>query len=57
MNNSEKNRTIYYYAKRFLIEHLPDGMSEEKLGKYFVGDEKESDELLIQQDSSMDLLI
>ncbi len=46
MNRSEKYREIYQYSKGFLIEHLPDGLSENDLGKYFEGDSQESSSLL-----------
>ena len=45
MNNSEKNREVYQYAKKFLIEHLPEGLSESDLSKYFEGDSRESSSL------------
>ncbi len=45
MKNAEKNLTVYKYAKSFLIDHLPEGLSGEDLEKYFEGDAKESEDL------------
>ena len=45
MSNLEKNKKIYQYAWSFLIEHLPHGLSESDLGKYFEGDDRESNSL------------
>ena len=45
MGNTEKNKEIYQYARRFLIEHLPEGLSESDLEKYFEGDDRKSSSL------------
>lgn len=38
MTVSEKNRRIYGLAKEYLITHLPEGLRETDLDKYFKGD-------------------
>lgn len=45
MTQTEKNIKIYNCAKSFLLNHLPQGLSEHDLEKYFVGDAKEADSL------------
>lgn len=41
----KRNIDIYTFAKKFLMEHLPEGVTEEGLERYFQGDAKESSEL------------
>lgn len=38
MTAFEKNRKIYAFAKEYLIAHLPEGLGESDLDKYFKGD-------------------
>ncbi len=38
MTAAEKNRRIYGFAKEYLLSHLPEGLSEADLAKYYKGD-------------------
>lgn len=38
MTNEERNRRIYRFAKEYLVTHLPEGLREADLDKYFKGD-------------------
>ena len=40
--DKKRNIEIFSYARDFLIQHLPDGLKEADLDRYFQGDAKES---------------
>lgn len=41
----ETYRRVFQFAKKYLISHLPEGISEKDLDKYFIGDACEAKDL------------